>query len=264
MKILYIDQYFSTREGISGDRTYEFARILVRRGHRVTVITSDSEYAGRERKQKRRFAWRTQSVDGIRVLILPVGYSSRMGYLRRAAAFATFMILGTVAALFSEKHDVVYATSTPLTVGIPGFCASRLRGSRFVFEVRDLWPEAPIQLSVIRNAVLIRCLRGLEKFFYRKADLIVPLSEGMKRGVLDTGVQAAKCVTIPNACDTDLFTGIDTNEIRKSLDVGDRILCVYAGAVGPANDLRYLLDVAKKVEETEPDGWLFLVVGDGP
>ncbi|TLM94724.1 MAG: glycosyltransferase family 4 protein, partial [Actinobacteria bacterium] len=152
VRILYIHQFFATRESSLGlIRSYEFARRWVEQGHEVTVITSASrlpdEYSDR--------LFSDGVIDGIRVRSVRVGYSNYMGTLRRMWSFATFMFGATWLAVTAGQHDVVFATSTPLTVGIPGWCAAALRRRPFVFEVRDLWPEAAIQMGAISRDGLV-------------------------------------------------------------------------------------------------------------
>ena len=264
MKILYVDQYFSTREGISGTRSYEFARRWVRKGHQVTVLCSATQYAGRAEAEQRRFLEGT-TVDGIKVWSLKIGYSSRMGYARRAVSFLAFLVLGTLVGLAMPRADIVFATSTPLTVGIPGYLISLIRGGRFVFEVRDLWPEAPVQIGVLRNPLLIDALRFLEAFLYRRARHIIALSPGINDGIAASGTAPNKITMIPNACDLDLMDEAEPAAGRlEELGLSGKFVVLYAGAIGPANDLGYLLDVADATGRMGNDRMHYLVIGDGP
>ncbi len=203
MRILYIHQFFATRESSLGlIRSYEFARRWIAEGHEVTVITSSSRLP--EEFDRKLFA--EGVIDGIRVRSVRVRYSNYMGYGRRMWSFALFTIGATFLAATSGKHDVVFATSTPLTVGIPGWVAAALTRTPFVVEVRDLWPEAAIQMGALkRNGLIARAAKALERFLYRKAKHVIALSPGMADGVIAEGVPPERVHMIPNSSDLDLF-----------------------------------------------------------
>src|SRR3954464_3515483 len=146
MRIVYIHQYYCNPGMAGGIRSYEQARRLVARGHTVHGITTDIAPG------KRQLGWRETDDDGITVHWFSVPYSNEMSYARRIRAFAEFMIVAAVKAARLDA-DLVFATSTPLTVAVPGVIAARLRRTPFVFEVRDLWPEVPIKMGALRNPV---------------------------------------------------------------------------------------------------------------
>ncbi|MBZ0271153.1 sugar transferase [bacterium] len=262
MRLLYIDQYFSTRAGRSGTRGYEFARRFAAAGWRVTVITSASDYS--HLATQRRFVERTR-VEGIDVVSLRIGYAQRMSYVRRAVSFVLFMIASTVAGLVLGRHDAVFASSTPLSVGVTGALISMLRGIPFVFEVRDLWPRAPIEMGVIRGRAAIGVLTALERWIYRRAVLVNALSPGMREGIVDAGVDPARVAMIPNGCDLDLAPArVDRAGMRREFGFdGDAFVVIYAGTLGPANDVGDLLATARAARDADLSRVRFLIVGDG-
>ena len=169
MQILYVHQFFVTRAGVGGTRSYEFARRFVERGHAVRMVTAGQA---------------TTSVEGIEVVGVRGGYSdymraTAMSNLSRMLAFARFAIGATVAALRGPRPDVIYATSPPLTMALPALAASLRWRSPLVFEVRDLWPEAPIQMGALRNPVAQRLARAVERFVYARSARLIALSPGI-------------------------------------------------------------------------------------
>ncbi len=254
MKILYIDQYYSNRRGNSGTRSHEFARRWVRDGHDVTIVTTASAYshlAGQRR-------WLRRSVDeGITVWSLRIPYAQSMGYARRVWSFATFMVMSTLIGLLVPKPDVVFASSTPLTVGVTGAIVAWLRTRPFVFEVRDLWPRAPIELGAIRNRYLIPALEAVERWIYRRADAINALSPGMATGIIATGVEPERVSVVSNACDFDLNAAPRTPRPEANHRV------VYAGALGPANDLGDLIRVAGELHRRGRADIEIVIAGEG-
>ena len=263
MRILYVDQYFSDREGISGTRGYEFARRWVAQGHRVTVLATASRYSSLSRPPQTRFVRRLQ-VEGIDVISVRIPYSQHMGVWARLRAFFSFTIWASALGVLAARHDVVFATSTPLTVGVPGVLISRLRATPFVFEARDLWPRAPIELGVLKNPVAKALARAAELLFYRFAAHIVTLSPGMADGIAASGVARKKITMVPNACDLDLFDQAPTGGVRAQLDLSDdAVVFVYAGNLGPSNNGAWLLELAAHWRKIGRDNLRLLLLGEG-
>jgi glycosyltransferase involved in cell wall biosynthesis len=257
VRILYLHQFFVTREGTGGTRSYEFARHLVADGHEVTMVTAASGAGER-------------TVDGIRVVEVRGGYgdyvrATGMGYGRRLLAFGRFAAAAAAAAVRGPRPDVVFATSPPLTMALPGIVAARRWRAPLVFEVRDLWPEAPIQMGALRSPVARRLARGLERFVYREAAEIVALSPGMCDGVIAAGVDPDRISLIPNASDVDLFSpAVDPGDLRSRAGVGeDDFVCAYFGTMGEANDLTQVVEAAALLKARGEAGVAFVLQGDG-
>ena len=179
MKITYLHQYFNTPEMPGDGRSFEMARRLVANGHRVNLLTA---FRGETETQD----WFCSRESGIDVHWLPVPYANTMSYAERIRSFFRFAIRSASRAAQLEA-DVVFATSTPLTIALPGVRAARRRRVPMVFEVRDLWPELPIAIGALRDPVSIFLARRLERFAYRNANRVVALSPGMADGVASTG-----------------------------------------------------------------------------
>jgi len=255
MKVLYLHQYFVPPGGAGGTRSYEFARRLVGAGHGVRLVTS-SAFLPPELADQRRAV-----LDGIDLRIVPVPYANALSYSRRIRAFLTFALLASWHALLWSP-DVVFATSTPLTIAIPALLARWIRRRPMVFEVRDLWPELPIAVGALRNRLLIAAARALERVTYRSACEIVALSPGMRDGIVSEDVQAEKITIIPNSCDRELFdvpaeAGV---EIRRRLQLQPgQPLITYAGTFGAINGLRYAVELAASLQELGSSAHVLLV-----
>ena len=241
-----------------GTRSYEMAKRMVARGHEVHIITSRTE--GRTSHP----GWVEEDIQGVHVHWLPVKYDNSMSYPRRIAAFAAFAArAGGYAARVGG--DVVFATSTPLTIAIPGVFASRKLKVPMVFEVRDLWPELPIAMGALKWPFARQTATWLERWAYRNAERVVGLSPGMCEGVTRTGYAPQSVVCVPNSCDLELFQVADSEGKRFRSErhwLGDRDLVVYAGTLGRINGVGYLARLAAEVGKSEPDV-RFLVVGQG-
>lgn len=257
MKILYLHQYFNTPDMSGGTRSYEMARRLVNKGHEVHIVTSNREGGNRS-------DWYEELIDGIHVHWLPIPYSNKMSYTDRIKAFIKFAYQCSGRAM-SIGGDVVFATSTPLTIAIPGVRASKLLKVPMVFEVRDLWPELPIAVGALKNPLLIAAAKRLELYAYRNSSRIVALSPGMAEGVIKTGYPQSKVDIIPNSSDLELFapSADKTAAFRAAYpELGDGPIVLYPGTLGIINGVSYLPQLAAEVFKQRPD-IRFVVLGDG-
>ncbi|GAA5040383.1 glycosyltransferase WbuB [Marivirga lumbricoides] len=250
MNILYIHQYFKTPDEGGANRSYYMAKALVKQGHRVTMLTSHNESFKK-----------TKSIEGIEVVYLPVNYSNFFGFYKRILSFLKFVKLSKNFLRKSNSYDKCIATSTPLTVGLVALWLKRKFEIPYIFEVRDLWPEAPIQMGVIKDPLLKCTLRKLESRIYKKAERIIALSPGM-RNHIEKIVSDVPVDLIPNMADCKFFEKVETkNEnLVVQLGVKDKFVISYFGAVGPVNDLMSLIHCAE-ISLDLPIR--FLIMGEG-
>jgi glycosyltransferase involved in cell wall biosynthesis len=256
LKILYLHQYFNTLAMSGGTRSFEIARRFVALGDEVTVVTSARTATAP--------AYCETEEEGVRVKWIPVPYHNSFGVASRLFAFFKFALLA-IAVGFRGKYDVVYATSTPLTVAIPGIVISKIRRIPMVFEVRDLWPDLPIAMGYIRSPLSKALSKWLERKAYENSSHIVALSPGMRDGILQKGIDADSVSVIPNSCDLTLFATRGDFEVKRryleaiGASASDKLV-VYLGTLGRINGVCYLVDLAFEVRGR---GICFVVYGDG-
>jgi len=261
LRILYIHQHFTTREGWWGTKSYEFSKYLVSQGHRVTMITGITQLKFLKEFDKKRLIQR-MNIDGIDTIATNVDYSSRMSYSRRTLAFILFMFLSTYTSLKEKTPDVVFATSPPLTVGIPGIITSKFKKIPFVFEVRDIWPESAVEYGGLKNNFIIKLAEIMEHYFYRNAKKISVISKWTKNRLIEKGVHADKLEFIPTGADVSFFSPlIKGSKIRSQLDIQEKFVVLYAGNHGVGNGLDKILDASKELKHEEDI--VFIFIGDG-
>ena len=260
MKIIYLHQYFNTPTMPGGTRSYEMARRMVAAGHEVHMITSHCEGPAPVKVGR----WYETQEAGIQVHWLVNPYSNRMGFGQRIRAFIRFALRSSARAA-KLGGDVVFATSTPLTIAIPALYAKWRNRIPMVFEVRDLWPEAPIAVGALRNPASIALARSMERRAYFGATHVVALSPGMRDGVIATGYPASQVSVIPNSSDVNLFRvppDLGATFLQNQPELSGGPLIIYAGALGLINGVSYLIDIADQMQEIAPCV-RFLIVGDG-
>lgn len=259
MKILYINQYFKHPSEPGITRSYWISKRLMEAGHTITMLSHRNtllDHVGKDVPRMQRV-----DVDGINVVYLRNQYSNSMGVLARAWAFVSFMMRSAWHALREKDVDLVIATSTPLTVAFPALMRKWLRGTPFIFEVRDLWPEVPIQMGAIKSPLIIRFLRWFEKTTYRNAVHVVALSPGMQEGVVKY-VPKEKTSMIPNMAKIDQFwpRERDTELMRKMGLAEDSFKVLYFGQMGLSNAMESVIEAAEALAGEDVE---FLFVGHG-
>lgn len=261
MHVLYFHQYFSTRLGSTGTRSYEMAQKLIKAGHEVTMVCgsygpSNTGLTGTFSKGRREGV-----VDGIRVIELELATSNRDSLLKRTLVFLKYSLRSSRIAVF-QKADLVFATSTPLTAAIPGLFARWLGGKRFVFEVRDLWPELPKAMGVVKNPFILAAMGWLERRAYKAATHCIGLAPGIVNGIAKY-IPKERVTLIPNGCDLDFLDPATATAWRPPSIQATDFVAVFAGTHGQANGLGAVLDAAQELKKRGRRDIKLLLVGDG-
>lgn len=256
MHIAIILQYYHTPDCPSAARPYALVERLAR-DHEVTVITTQ---CWRKKRLVHRFSW---VPPGVRLVEFDVPYDNAMGPLERLLAFARYAGNAFAKGLQLQTPDLIIGSSTPLTAAMAAQAVASLRGVPWIFEVRDLWPEFPIQMGAVPCSALRTFLYGLETRLYRSATAVVTLSTDMERHV---------CTVAPNTSVTTLEYGSDVQRVdditderkaalRREFSLDRRFLVLYAGTFGRANAIPTLLNTAKQLSDRSD--LLFAFAGRG-
>lgn len=250
MKILYIHQYFKTPDEGGANRSYFMAQALQASGHEVELLTAHNEDSSQSKQ-----------VDGLNVHYLAVRYENRYGFVKRIKAFLHFIMLCKAFIKKRNDYDKIIASSTPLTVGFIALWAKKKFNIPYVFEVRDLWPEAPIQMGAIKNPLLKIWLKRQELKIYKKAERVIALSPGM-RNHIEKRAPNVQVELIPNVADCTFFNRVEQKDEDLVLQYGvkNKFVVSYFGAVGPVNNLMSLIDCAEFCTHLPIR---FLIMGEG-
>ncbi|MCW5910500.1 MAG: glycosyltransferase family 4 protein [Cyclobacteriaceae bacterium] len=251
MKVLILHQHFNTPEKGGAIRSYYLATALAGRGVKVTVITAHNENV-----------YRQETIEHIDVHYLPVAYDNRFGFVARSWSFLKY-VLGTVklARQFRDA-DYCYAISVPLTVGIAAMWIKMRYKVSYIFEVGDLWPEAPIQLGFVNNFVFAQLLYVLEKRIYKSAHAVVALSSAIREAI-EKKVPGKAIHLVPNMADCDFYKpGTKDPDLERQYHVQEKLVVSYIGAAGVANGLDSFLECANTSRKAQLPVHFFLC-GDG-
>ncbi|MDP8293128.1 MAG: glycosyltransferase family 4 protein [Candidatus Orphnella occulta] len=262
MHILYYHQHFVTPDGAGGTRSYAMARRLIERGHRVTMVCGSYSGANIKLQSKPKRGIKKGNIDGIDVIEFCLPYSNYGSSWKRVSAFLQFAIKSSIISL-TYNYDMLFATSTPLTAGIPGILAHFLRRKPFVFEVRDLWPKLPREMGIIKNPVILQAMDILEWLCYHSADACIGLSPGIVKGIKQKGIDQKNVVMVPNGCDIELFDQKVCDPFFIDGVKPDDFNAIFTGTHGTANGLHSVLDAAGELKKRGRRNINLILVGDG-
>jgi glycosyltransferase involved in cell wall biosynthesis len=262
LRLVYIHQHFMTNRGAGGTRSYDVARHMVRAGHAVHVICGIYDISGLAPMPWYRW-FRRETIEGIDVTVCNVSYSNKFGGVRRTWAFLWFAALAVLASIRVRAPDLVFATSTPLTVGIPGYLAARIKRVPFVFEVRDIWPESFVRSGWVKGTELsIRLMGRLEAFIYRHARKILLVSPGFEKRLIERGLPPRKLKTILLGADGELFRDVKPDHaFLDKYGLHGKTLAIYTGAHGKANGLDYIVSAAEYARNDA--NIAYVLIGEG-
>ena len=238
-------------------------------GHEIHVVTSLPWY----REHRIEDGWGGKLVRkevtpwGSITRINPFPAKSKSNLVGRALSFVAFSVIAGVCAVLvgrrsaSKRVDAVVAMSPPLTLGTVGWIAARLRRSRLIFNVQDVFPDAVVATGAITNSTVIALASWLERFTYRRSHAVVVLSEDLQRNVRAklSSRHASRVHVIENFVDTKGVTPRDRmTAYRTELGIGGEVVVMYAGNVGFSQSLENLVEFARRTPSVT-----VLINGDG-
>ena len=265
MRVIYFHQHFTTPKIGGGTRSYEFAQKLIQRGHQVTMVSGGDKSAFNLPATGKKNIYRGV-VDGIDVIQIHVPYSNNDGKMARAKAFLRYATKSIHYAMH-EDYDLIFCTTTPLTSGIPGLFAKWFRRKKFVFEVRDFWPDSTKTLFAAVGKkypwYLDWGLSFLGNRCYRAADACIGLAPGICDAIKSHSQKGKRVELIPNGCDLDLFSPEKRGKLELAgVNEGDTV-AVFTGAHGVANGLGAVLDAAAVLKQKGRNDIKMVFVGNG-
>ncbi len=267
MKFLLLTQYYPPESGSASIKMSELAEYLASKGHDVTVVTGFPNYPyGKIYEGYKMKLYSKEKVRGVSVIRTPLYITDkRYSFKFRMINHTSFMITSIYGALIAKKPDLIYYYSPPLFLGFSAWIMSRIYRVPVVGEFNDLWPQAPIQLGIIKNKYIEKMALKFEKFVYNKTNFLFFYSETHRSSVIKRGVRLEKTEIHPLWISTDEFKPAskeDIYNIRKNFGLNNKFIIMYAGYIGKAQGLDILIETAEELNNY--DDILFVIVGDGP
>jgi glycosyltransferase involved in cell wall biosynthesis len=263
MHILFVSDNFPPETNAPATRTFEHARVWVREGHRVTVITCAPNFPeGRVYGGYRNRWYAREVVDGIQVVRVKTFIAPNRGCAARIADYVSFMVAAFVAALAQDAFDVVVGTSPQFFAAVGAWAVSAVRRKPFVFELRDLWPESIEAVGAMRGQFVLRALERLELFLYRRAAAVVAVTESFRDNLARRGIDPRKIAVVRNGVDLARYAPRARDyELARELGVEGCFVVGYLGTHGLAHALERVLEAAHILRDRRDIRFLFVGAG---
>ena len=265
MRVLVVSQYFPPETGGPQNRVASLVDGLRAAGHEVHVITEKPNYpTGVVWDGYREKFFLDSDYNGVPVTYAWIFADPKKRTLTRLLFYVSFM-LSSVAASFRlrGRFDVVLATSPPLFVGLAGWAISKLKRAKFVFDVRDLWPDVAVAMGELANPRVADLAKRVEAFIYREADGITAVTDSFCEDIRRLAGSGKAVTRITNGTVPEHFQVAEPKPaVRERLSLpSGAFIVTYAGNLGLAQGLDHVLDAAA-LTATDSDV-LFLLVGAG-
>ena len=257
MNIWYLSAYDQPKGQSS--RTYDFSKELVNRGHHVTMFTNSYCHFTHIERLSRHEKWRIEEIDGIRVVWLRTIPYIGNGWRRAANMLLNALRAIQVSQLLADKPNIVIGPSVPLFTGWAALRIAKKKDAAFIFEVRDIWPQALVDLGVLKkNSLAYKLFRVLEKKLYHQAQRISAVLPFTWTHVSKSGVDSKKVHWIPNGVNLERFENLPTYKGGHS-----PLTAMYVGGFAITHDVSTIIKAAKILEEKGTTGYRFIIVGNG-
>lgn len=265
MHILFLTDNFPPEVNAPASRTFEHCREWVAAGHRVTVITGAPNFPrGELFTGYRNRLWQEERMDGIRVIRVWTFISANEGFGLRVLDYLSYMVSAFVATLFLRRVDIVLGTSPQFFTACAAWAAAAIRRAPFVFELRDLWPASIRAVGALRNQRILAALERIELFLYRRAALVVCVTEAFRADLTARGIDPHRLTVVTNGVDLSRFRPMPRDEaLAASLGLTGKFVAGYIGTHGLAHGLETLLDAAEILKQRGADDIRIVLLGDG-
>ena len=260
MRILFLTDNFPPEMNAPATRTWEHCKEWVNHGVNVTIITCAPNFPeGKVFKGYKNKFIQTELIDGIKVVRVWSYISANNGFLKRVIDYTSYAIMAFIVGLW-YKCDVIIATSPQFFTTISGYALSVFKRKPWIFELRDLWPESIRAVGAIENKKILDFFEKIELFLYKKATLIIPVTDSFKQNLIDRGINESKIKVIKNGVDLSVYKPIaKDSHLLEKLQLKDKFIVSYIGTHGMAHGLSFILDAIKDLNKDIQ----FLFIGGG-
>lgn len=265
-RITIVTQWYPPEQAPFGRMMQELATFLARNGWDVTVITGFPNHPRGEVFAGFPKHWLQEDlIEGVRVCRVWLATSPRRTVFSRLLTFATFTLTASWRILRRPAPDVVFSVLQPLSVGITLPLLAKFKRANLIFNLQDLHPDAQIRLGLVRNPLLIRMLRAIERHAYRSCRALTVISDPFRQHTISRGAAPQRVFVIENWVDAERIRPLPQAGLAFRREVGlreDDFVVLWAGTLGYVSGAAVVLEAARLLREDARVR--FLVVGEGP
>ncbi len=268
MKILILTQYFPPETGAPQNRLFELAIILQNKGADITVLTAMPNYPQRKihtHYKKKLYCY--EELQGLKIHRSWIFVKDSKSIFFRIINYFSFVFSSFFVGLFKlKKYDYIFCESPPLFLGISAYLLKKIKKTKLIFNVSDLWPESAEKLGLISNKFLLKISVLLEEFLYKKSEIITCQTQGIVKNILNRFPDKT-IYWLKNGVDTNFYNPENIKTIwreENGFSNNDFIL-LYAGIIGYAQGLDVILKSAQALKNYDSHRQIkFVLLGDGP
>ena len=263
MKILFFCSNFYPETAASANRTYAHAKEWVKLGNQVTIVTCFPNYPLGKIFPGYKLKFRqVEYIDGIKVVRIASYFAENKGIIKRVLSYLSYGLHACLHGLL-EPCDVVIGTSPQPFNLLPARCISFWKRKKFVFELRDIWPESIMAVGAMRHNKVLEVLKKWIYYLYVKADLIVVVTESFKRELIEQKIPSDKIFVVKNGADIDILNvNLSREEVEKKYQLPHgKLLVGFVGTIGMAHALEVMVEAAEKLRNN--DNIFFIIMGSG-
>ena len=268
MNIWILNHYAVSPDMPGGTRHFDLALELVKKGHDVTILASGFHHGTRSYiKIKPDERMKVEAYEGVRFVWVPT-FPYYCNDWRRVLNMISYgwRVLGCDGCL--PKPDVIIGSSMHPFAALAGWWLARRHRARFVFEVRDLWPQTAVDMGAMKeNGLSAKLLYAWEKFMYEKAEKIIVLLPYAEEYIVSRGINSEKVFWLPNGVNLDRFDHAvpleEGSEVAKTFEhCRGNFTVVYTGSHAISDGLDVILEAAELLQEEYKDVH-FILIGEG-
>lgn len=256
MKVLFLFLNLPDLEkdnNLYGDLALEFAD----RGHEVfaaTLLEARNRKKTCETRQKGIRILRVRSADLFNVGFVKKGFSLIALQRKFEKAIAKYWN--------GLEFDLVIYPTPPISfLGVVRWLRKRSRCRTYLI-LRDIFPQNAVDVGILGKGLIYRYFRSMEKRLYSASDRIGCMSPKNVEYVLGHNtLRPEKVGLLPNWRRIRDLSSLTGRDFRAELGLGRRIVAVFGGVIGIAQELDFLLELAKLYRDS--DKVCFLIIGDG-
>ncbi|MGB6666815.1 MAG: glycosyltransferase family 4 protein [Candidatus Acidiferrum sp.] len=259
MRILLLNLYYPPDTSATAKMAATVVEALSAR-HEVTVLCGRPSYDPSERRGWR--LWRTEKVGRARVVRVGSTDYPRFAMKRRVLNYLSYVVLAIPRALF-VRSDVVLAMTDPPFEGIVGAIVALLKGKKYVYNIRDMYPDMAIGGSIVEPGVLSRIWERLHRWALRRATRVIVLGEDMRGRIVAKGVNPAGVEIVRDGTDILPPDGPQPTmdeDVIGAIRGDSKFVLLHAGNLGFYGAWETLIAA---VEKLEADGVSLVFVGEG-
>lgn len=262
MKILVLTQYYWPEPGATTNRLTSFVEAMANRGHEVTVICEFPNHPSGKLDPKDKWRlYRKETKDNYTIIRTFVITFPKKNNIKRMLFYLSFAFSSLVAGIFTKKHDIVFSSSPPIFHVMSALLISIVKRSRFVIDIRDIWPDTALHFEAVTSTRLLRWGGAVERTLYKRAEMIFTISDGLAATINSRGGEGKVSVSYNGSGEDMLNWNGDSKKLRQTQNWDDKLIVLYAGLIGLGQNLIALPDQIKDIDN---DDVRFVIIGDGP